>query len=76
MESNNRKCSIKKGEITLCKELYHATTNLDTKLERANMVQMNDLQRDYIGAITFRYGRKKYDIIAISFCPICGGELR
>ena len=52
------KCSIKNGEISLCKELYHATTNLDTKLERVNMVQMSDIGRDFIGAITFRYGRK------------------
>jgi len=72
----NEKCNIILGEITLCEELYHLVTNLDTKIEKVNMVHMKDINYDFIGAITFRYGRKKNDIIALSFCPICGGKLR
>jgi len=71
-----KKCYIKNGEIKLCKELYHVTTNLNTKLERVEMCYMSEADKGFIGAITFRYGRKKNDIVAISFCPICGGELR
>ena len=72
----SNKCNINKGTITLCKELFHVTTNLDTKIEKVIMVHMNDVKNDFIGAVTFRYGRKKNDIVALSFCPICGGELR
>jgi len=73
---SEKRCKIENGKITLCKELYHITTNLSTKIEKVTMVRMSDVENDFIGAITFRYGRKKHDIVALSFCPICGGGLR
>lgn len=72
----SKKCNIKNGEIGLCEELYHVVNNLDTKIQKVNMARMGELGRDYIGAITFRYGRKKNDLVALSFCPICGGAIR
>jgi len=70
------KCNIKNGEIKLCKEMYNLTTNMDTKIEKVTCVRMNDIERDFIGSVTFRYGRKKFDLVALSFCIFCGGELR
>ncbi len=70
-----KKCSIIHGKITLCKKLNHLLENHDSKIEKITMVSASNLSDEFIGGISFRYGRKKNDIFNLSFCPVCGGNL-
>jgi len=69
------KCNIQNVKITLCSEL-ELLISKDTKFEKVTYAFMGNLSEEFIGEITYRYGRKKHDLVALSFCPICGGGLR
>jgi len=68
------KCSINDGKIILCKELEFLFSNYDSKIEKVILIEQ-DTMENFIGAVHFRYGLKNKDIVRISFCPICGGNL-
>ena len=68
-------CKIENDEITICEVLDTLFRKHDSKIEKVNTVRMSDASKDFIGQITFRYGRKKNEIVALSFCPFCGGNL-
>ena len=76
MSTEILKCSINDGRITLCKELDTLFKKHDSKIEKVTVVIMNDIQDEFIGQVSFKYGRKKKEIVALSFCPFCGGNLR
>jgi hypothetical protein len=70
------KCEINNGKITLCKNLSELFSKYDSKIEPVNMVHMSNWKDSFIGAVTFKYGRKKSEIVKLSFCPFCGGNLK
>lgn len=67
-------CKIEDEKITLCKELNHLT-NIDNKFNKETyiiVVDIPNMDKEYLGAISYRYGRKKNDILGLSFCPVKG----
>jgi hypothetical protein len=68
-------CKIENGKITLCKELEELFLKYDTQIQPVDMVQMSNVHIVFIGAVTFKYGRKKSEIVKLSYCPFCGGNL-
>lgn len=71
----SKKCETNGERISLCEEL-EKLSQADNKISKITMVYNGNIQDEFIGQITYKYGRKKSEEFAFSFCPCCGGNIK
>ncbi len=69
------RCNMQDGKIvSFCPDMKKLL-EFDNRVNAKVMVNLSDIQNEWVGAITYKYGRKATDEIAMSYCMFCGNKL-